>query len=76
MRQSKKHSHIEIIVNSIAGILIGWCLVYFAFPLMGVETTPSQATLSSVMFFVASYIRAYAIRRVFNSVYILKRLNT
>jgi len=74
MRQAKKHSHYETIVNSVLGIIIGWNLVYFVFPYIGIETTQSQATLSSVLFFVASYAKAYAIRRVFNSVFVLKKM--
>ncbi len=64
--QSKKHSHYEIITNQIAGIIIGWILVYFAFPLIGIEASVQQATASSAMFFIASYARAYTIRRIFN----------
>ena len=64
--QTKKHSHYEIITNQILGILIGFSLVYFAFPLMGVAVNIEQATMSSMMFFMASYARAYGIRRVFN----------
>ena len=66
--QSKKHSHYEIISNQIAGIIIGWCLVFFIFPFIGVETTVSHATASSIMFFIASYTRAYVIRRIFNKI--------
>ena len=66
--QSKKHSHYEITANQIAGIVIGWCLVYFVFPIMGVETSMEQASMSSIMFFGASYSRAYVIRRIFNRI--------
>ena len=66
MKQSKAHSHYEIITNSIAGIVIGWLIVFYIFPLIGVETTAVHATESSLIFFVASYTRAYAIRRIFN----------
>jgi uncharacterized membrane protein YfcA len=68
MKQSKRHSHYEIITNQIAGIIIGWGLVYFAFPLMGVTVSAAQATTSTAMFFVASYARAYVIRRIFNRI--------
>lgn len=68
LKQSKKHSHYEIITNQIAGIVIGWCLVYFAFPLMGVVVSVEQASVSTVMFFCASYGRAYVIRRIFNRI--------
>ena len=66
--QSKKHSHMEITTNQIAGIVIGWCLVYFVFPIMGVETSMEQASMSSIMFFGVSYSRAYVIRRIFNRI--------
>ncbi len=66
MSQSRKHSHYEITANQIAGIIIGWLLVFYIFPFIGVETTATQASLSSMMFFIASYIRAYVIRRMFN----------
>jgi len=68
MSQSKKHSHYEMITNSVLGIIIGWSIVFWIFPYMGVETTVNQASLSSVMFFIASYARAYIIRRIFNKV--------
>lgn len=66
--QSKRHSHYEALANQIAGIVIGWCLVYFVFPLMGVETTILQASISSGMFFISSYARSYTIRRIFNNI--------
>ncbi len=66
MSQSKKHSHYEITANQVSGIIIGWLLVFYIFPFIGVETTATQASLSSMMFFIASYTRAYAIRRIFN----------
>lgn len=66
MSQSKKHSHYEIITNQITGLILGWLLVFFIFPFIGVETTVTQASLSSVMFFISSYTRSYVIRRVFN----------
>jgi len=68
MSQSKKHSHLEIIANQIAGIIIGWCLVFFAFPLMGTIATVEQASISSVLFFGASYSGAYVMRRFFNRI--------
>lgn len=68
--QTKKHSHYEILTNQIVGIIIGWLLVYFVFPLMGVETTATQATISTVIFFVVSYLRGYLIRRLFNRMWL------
>jgi len=74
MSQSKKHSHYEIIVNSVLGIAIGWSIVFFIFPLLEKLTRMELASVSSMIFFAASYIRAYVVRRAFNSAYVLKRL--
>ena len=64
--QSKKHSHYEITTNQILGIIIGWAIVYFIFPLLKELTQFELATVSSCMFFVSSYTRSYVIRRIFN----------
>lgn len=65
-KQSKKNSHYEVLANQIAGIIIGWCIVYFAFPLMDIHPSVEQTSVSSFMFFIASYIRSYVIRRISN----------
>jgi len=67
MKQSKKHSHYEIIANSATGIILGWMIVFFIFPMIGVATNAQQASISTVIFFVVSYTRAYIIRRIFNT---------
>ena len=64
--QSKKHSHYEIITNQVAGLAIGWAIVFFIFPFLGMESTVENASVASVIFFAASYSRAYIIRRIFN----------
>ncbi len=64
--QSRKHSHYEIITNQILGICIGWSIVYFIFPMMGLHPSKTDASISSLLFFIASYVRMYIIRRIFN----------
>ncbi len=66
-KQSKKHSHLEVITNQISGIVVGWLIVYFIFPMIGIPVTVTQTTVSSLIFFIASYSRMYIIRRIFNS---------
>ena len=66
--QSNKHSHYEAITNQIAGIVIGWCIVYFLFPFIGIEVTVIEASYSSAIFFVSSYARSYTVRRLFNRI--------
>jgi len=63
--QSKKYSAYEALTNTVLGTMIGFVLVYFAFPLMGVCTTVEQALTANVMFIVASTVRSYVVRRGF-----------
>ena len=65
MSQTKKQTHIEVIANQIIGIIIGWLIVYLVFPLLSSLSQGELATVSSAMFFVASYVRIYVIRRIF-----------
>ena len=67
-KQSKKNSHYEVLANQIAGIIIGWLIVYFIFPLLeklGLDQF-GIATASTVIFFITSYARSYTIRRISN----------
>ena len=68
--QSKLKSHLEVTINQILGIIGGWLIVYFIFPLFDYLSQSLVATISTIIFFIWSYIRSYAIRRFFN-----KRVN-
>ena len=64
--QSRRHSHYEVLVNQAVGIVVGWLIVYMLFPLFDYLDQFWVACISSGLFFVASYTRAYLIRRLFN----------
>jgi len=66
MRQSRRSKHLEAASNQVAGLIIGWSLVFFAFPFIGLYPSMNQATASSAIFFIASYARGYAIRTIFD----------
>ena len=66
MSQSKINSHIEVIVNNIIGASGGWLIVYFLFPLFDHLSQSLVATISTIIFFIWSYIRSYTVRRYFN----------
>jgi len=59
--------HAEVILNQISGIIVGWLIVYFIFPYIGIETNAYNTTASSIIFFIASYIRMYLIRIIFEN---------
>lgn len=65
--QSKKHSHYEILTNQIVGIIGGWLIVMFLFPLFDHLPQHYIATISTILFFIWSYTRSYIIRRLYNS---------
>ena len=65
--QSKKMAHLEVITNQISGIVVGWLIVFFIFPFIGIPVTAGQASISTVIFFVSSYSRMYLLRRIFNN---------
>lgn len=67
MKQSKKHSHYEVLTNQVTGIIGGWMIVYFIFPLMKDLDQSVIATISSGLFFMWSYSRSYVLRRYFNN---------
>jgi len=66
MIQSKKHSHYEVVSNQAIGLIVGFLIVYYIFPLMNALNQAELATASTIIFFIASYVRAYTIRRIFN----------
>ena len=66
--QSKKITHLEVLTNQISGVILGWLIVYFIFPLLGIPVTIPQATITTAIFFVTSYTRMYIIRRIFNKI--------
>lgn len=65
MRQSKQDTHKEVLTNQILGITYGWLVVYFIFPILGGLSQAELASVSSVIFFIGSYGRAYGVRRWF-----------
>ena len=63
MKQSKRHTHYEVLTNQVLGIAYGWMVVFFIFPYLSGMSQAGLATVSSVIFFIGSYLRAYGVRR-------------
>lgn len=64
--QSKKNSAIEIAVNVGSGYFLSVILTFFMFPLFGITVPIGSSMIITAIFTIASYIRGYAIRRIFN----------
>ena len=64
--QTKYQSHLEVTINQILGIIGGWLIVYYLFPLFDDLSQEIVATISTIIFFIWSYMRSYIVRRYFN----------
>ena len=58
--------HYEVMTNQVVGVIIGYLIVYLAFPLFDHLPQSQVASISTSLFFVSSYLRSYVLRRLFN----------
>ena len=66
MSQSRTHSAIEAATNVIVGLAVAMGVQYLVFPLFGIQISHSEHFAIAAFFVVASIIRSYALRRLFN----------
>lgn len=66
MKQTKKESVIEAIVQTIAGLGISFIIQLIIYPILDIPVTLEQNAIITAVFFTASIIRGYVIRRIFN----------
>jgi len=59
--------HTEVITNQVLGIAYGWLVVFLIFPLLKALSPFWLATVSSIIFFIGSYTRAYLVRRYYDN---------
>ena len=69
MPQKRHHSVIEAATNLAVGMAISWALTFLVLPWWGFEPTPGQAIEITAVYTVASFVRSYAIRRVFTALW-------
>jgi hypothetical protein len=68
MKQSKKHSAIESITQTVIGLITSFIIQIILYPLLDIPVTFSQNLIITFVFFVASFLRGYVIRRYFNKI--------
>ena len=66
--QSRKFSVLEIVVNVLTGLIISFLIQLVIYPLLNIPVTLEQNMIITIVFFVASFIRGYIIRRIFNKI--------
>ena len=66
--QTKKHSTIESLTNTVVGLLTSFAIQLVIYPLLNIPVTLNQNIIITVVFFVVSFLRGYVIRRFFNKI--------
>jgi len=64
--QSIKNSLLETTVNIITGLLISFLIQLWIYPLLGIKISINQNLITTAVFFIASFLRGFIIRRLFN----------
>jgi hypothetical protein len=64
--QSKKLSIIESVSNTVIGLLTSFLIQIIIYPTLNIEVSISQNIIITFVFFIASIIRGYLVRRLFN----------
>lgn len=67
--QNKKHSFIEAISNTVIGLLFSFTIQTIVYPMLGLDVSVKQNLTITGVFFIASIIRSYLLRRVFTRLF-------
>ena len=65
-QQTKKKSLIESVSNTSVGLITSFLIQITLYPALGIPVTLGQNMLITLVFFTASIIRSYIVRRFFN----------
>jgi uncharacterized membrane protein len=66
MKQTKKQSVLESITNTVIGLATSFIIQVILYPIMGIPVTIFENIIITLVFFIASLVRGYVIRRYFN----------
>ena len=64
--QSKRGSIIESVANVLVGLIISFTIQLVLYPLLDIPVSINQNIIITLVFFVASFLRSYLLRRLFN----------
>ena len=66
--QSKKLSIVEAVSNTVIGLLTSFTIQIIIYPILNIEVSINQNIIITLVFFIASILRGYVVRRLFNKV--------
>lgn len=67
MNQTKLHSIIESLTQTIIGLVTSIIVQVIIYPLMDIPVTFKQNLIITAVFFIVSIVRGYIVRRYFNT---------
>ena len=67
MKQTKKQSIVESITQTVIGLVTSFLIQLIIYPILNIPVTFSQNLIITFVFFLASILRGYVIRRFFNN---------
>ena len=67
MKQTKRKSLIESVVQTIIGLGTSILIQIVLYPIMGIPVTFSQNLIITLVFFTVSIVRGYFVRKSFDS---------
>lgn len=66
MKQSKKKSFIESVIQTIIGLGTSIFIQVVLYPILGIPVSFEQNLIITAVFFAVSIVRGYIVRRIFN----------
>ena len=71
--QNKKLSIIESVSNTLIGLLTSFLIQITIYPYLNIPVTIKENIIITIVFFIASIIRGYLVRRLFNKINYAKK---
>jgi hypothetical protein len=65
-KQKKKISFIESLTNTVVGLITSFIIQLIIYPLLEIPVSIGQNIVITFVFFMASILRGYVVRRLFN----------
>jgi len=69
MSQTKSKSLIETIAQTLAGLVVSFIIQVFIYITLDIEVSLKQNVMITSIFFIASIIRGYLVRRFFDKIW-------
>ncbi len=67
--QKKKHSLIEATTGTLIGLLTSFLIQLVIYPFLDIPVSIGQNIIITAVFFLASILRGYFVRRLFNKIF-------